>query len=193
MTCSEKTPSTSQASESASPTLSSRENLKKTLELVGGTVSPTDDSLYKPDTLQTPEQHQRDTEITGLLRSYAKAYKDKREFQNEARYKLFVLCHGAVIVFSLLFVMLIIRVIMWPKISNMPDIIAFVTACVSFLGLIFELLTVITKYCFPENDEEYITRIVQAIQENDLKHKQTNLDYAKEKPAEKADPPKDKS
>ena len=54
------------------------------------------------------------------------------------------------------------------------DVVSFATACVSFLTLIVGLLHIVTKYVFPENDEEYITRIVEMIQTNDLKNKQEN-------------------
>ena len=32
----------------------------------------------------------------------------------------------------------------------------------------------ITKYFFPENDEQYITTIVETIQQNDLENKREN-------------------
>ena len=38
-----------------------------------------------------------------------------------------------------------------------------------------ELLQTITKYIFPENEEEYITRIVEMIQNNDLENKKENI------------------
>ncbi|WP_297998267.1 hypothetical protein [uncultured Oscillibacter sp.] len=56
----------------------------------------------------------------------------------------------------------------------MTEMVSFVTACVSFLGLVVSVLLIITKYFFPENDEQYITQIVKSIQENDLANKREN-------------------
>lgn len=50
------------------------------------------------------------------------------------------------------------------------SVVAFVTACITYLTIIVGVLTIITKYCFPENEEEHITRIVETIQTNDMKH-----------------------
>lgn len=64
--------------------------------------------------------------------------------------------------------------------SDLNSVIGFVTAFVGFAGLVFGMATIITKFAFPENDEQYITDIVKAIQENDYKtvvesHKKQNL------------------
>lgn len=166
--------------DSGNPSPDSPEALEKTLGLVKS-VSPTDDSLYYFDRLQTPEQHERDIQITALLRSYVEAYKKKSTFQSNTRKELFDLCSIIVRAFSALFVMLFLMVGFSSRPENLSDTVSFVTACVSFLALIFGLLTIITKYCFPENDEEYITRIMESIQKNDLEHKLANINYEKEK------------
>lgn len=44
----------------------------------------------------------------------------------------------------------------------------------SFISLVIGLLTIITKYFFSENDEQYITKIVETIQQNDLENKKEN-------------------
>ena len=44
----------------------------------------------------------------------------------------------------------------------------------SFISLVIGLLTIITKYFFPESDEQYITKIVETIQQNDLENKKEN-------------------
>lgn len=50
-----------------------------------------------------------------------------------------------------------------------------ITAMLSLVVSILDLIRVITKYCFPENDEEYIVKIVESIQNNDLeKFKEIN-------------------
>lgn len=55
------------------------------------------------------------------------------------------------------------------ELSDLNAIVGFVTAFVSFAGLVFGLMTIITRFAFPENDEQYITDIVKAIQDNDYK------------------------
>lgn len=60
---------------------------------------------------------------------------------------------------------------------KIQDVAAFITACISFISLIIGLLTIITKYFFPENDEQYITQIVESIQKNDLENKRENARY----------------
>ena len=37
---------------------------------------------------------------------------------------------------------------------------------------------IIVKYCFPEKDEEYITKIVETIQKNDYDNKLANMNSA---------------
>ena len=49
------------------------------------------------------------------------------------------------------------------------------SVCLTFLTLIVGILKIITKYVFPVNDEEYITRIVELIQNNDLENKKENI------------------
>lgn len=58
--------------------------------------------------------------------------------------------------------------------------VSFITTCVSFITLIIGLLTIVTKYFFPENDEQYITTIVEAIQKNDLENKRENAKYTQQ-------------
>lgn len=60
---------------------------------------------------------------------------------------------------------------------DVEKVVAFITACISFISLIIGLLTIITKYFFPENDEQYITTIVESVQKNDLENKKENARY----------------
>lgn len=70
---------------------------------------------------------------------------------------------------------------------DIQDVVAFITACISFISLIIGLLTIITKYFFPENDEQYITTIVESIQKNDLENKRENARYKKDKQVPSSD------
>lgn len=59
--------------------------------------------------------------------------------------------------------------------DSIANVVQIISVCVTFLGLIIGLLQTITKYIFPENEEEYITRIVEMIQNNDLENKKENI------------------
>lgn len=45
---------------------------------------------------------------------------------------------------------------------------AIIASLVSLIVSILQLVHTITKYCFPEKDDEYILKIVDSIQKNDL-------------------------
>lgn len=57
----------------------------------------------------------------------------------------------------------------------MSNVVALIAANLSLVVSIIELVRIITKYCFPENDEEYIVKIVESVQANDLEtYKESN-------------------
>ena len=87
---------------------------------------------------------------------------------------ILVVCIGVVIAFACALRYFAIRVANWENELQISNLVAFVTACISFVSLIIGLLTIITKYFFPENDEQYITQIVESIQKNDLENKREN-------------------
>lgn len=58
---------------------------------------------------------------------------------------------------------------------SIEAVVSLITVCVSYLVLVFGVLTIITKYVFPEKEEEYITAIVKLIQRNDLANKRENM------------------
>lgn len=49
--------------------------------------------------------------------------------------------------------------------------------CITYLTLVIGILKIITEYVFPQKEEEYVTRIVKAIQKNDLKNKIENMKH----------------
>ena len=55
------------------------------------------------------------------------------------------------------------------------DIAALISSYLAIIGLIVGILKIIAEYVFPKDDEKYITEIVKAIQDNDLKNKQENI------------------
>lgn len=144
--------------------------------LVRGKVHPYDDS----ETLRTDQQRARDKFITELFSAYLEAYRDKVESRGSYQKDLFITCIRIVWIFSIAFVLLIAAsMFALGSTENISTAISVATASISFLVLIIELLKIITRYCFPENDEQYITEIVKAIQHNDLEDKKLNMEYKK--------------
>lgn len=127
------------------------------------------------DMYTTRQQKSRDREITELLSTYVDAYKYKSGSNKWYKGILFFICIGILVAFCISFIVLIRSVNFNEKVNSIVDVIQLISVCITFLGLIVGLLTIITKYVFPENEEEYITRIVELIQNNDLKNKKENI------------------
>ena len=125
-------------------------------------------SSYK-DPFQTSEQSERDSTITQLLNAYYDSYLRKGVVKRYCQLGICGIC--SVFVFSCLIGLLFLtsQISFHPeKFSDIGSMVGFCSAFVSFSGLIFGLAKIITKYAFPKNDEQYITDIVKAIQENDF-------------------------
>lgn len=137
----------------------------------------TEDELGYKDPLITKEQKKRDEYITRLLGKYVSFYENKIHHSKICRYIILIPCMVIIIAFSGLLIFLSLTVLSVDSDLKIQDLVAFITACVSFISLIIGLLTIITKYFFPENDEQYITTIVEAIQRNDLENKRENARY----------------
>ena len=138
-------------------------------------ISPasTEEELYK-DPVVTAEQKKRDEQITRLLIAYVDSYEKKVNGSRWYRVVIFLVCIGVVIAIACALRYFACRVANWENELQISNLVAFVTACISFVSLIIGLLTIITKYFFPENDEQYITQIVESIQKNDLENKREN-------------------
>lgn len=128
--------------------------------------------LYFRDPYTTAEQEARDKEITRLLKAYVRGYEGKVRHSVWCRYLILGLCIAVIGFFSFGLGWFSWRMVNAEGGMKMADLASFITACLSFLGLLVGVLVVITKYFFPENDEQYITQIVKSIQENDLANKQ---------------------
>lgn len=129
------------------------------------------------DMYVTSEQAERDKQITILLKEYVNSYKRKVAHTVWCRYLILIPCLGIVIAFAFVLCAISSRVLQADSSVALPDLAAFVTACISFVSLIITLLTIVTKYFFPENDEQYITKIVESIQQNDLENKRENAKH----------------
>lgn len=130
------------------------------------------DNKYYKDPFLTAEQDKRDEQITRLLSAYVDSYEKKVRGSKWYRRIIFGVCIGIIVAIVGFLIYFACRVVNWENELQISNLVAFVTACISFVSLIIGLLTIITKYFFPENDEQYITKIVEIIQNNDFKNKQ---------------------
>lgn len=122
----------------------------------------------------TKEQSVRDHEITKLLQQYVKSYTTKTD--DNLRYRRLILIACAAIVGVAVFCCGYVTVKIAPmEDKNLNDIVTIITAYAGVIASTMSVVTIITKYIFPENEEQYITEIVKAIQENDLENKKVNI------------------
>lgn len=139
-----------------------------------------EDELCYKDPFITREQKKRDEDVTKLLSVYVSSYESKVKHSKICRYFILIPCILIIISFSVLLFALSVKIMNMGGELKLQELVAFVTACISFISLIIGLLTIITKYFFPENDEQYITTIVDSIQKNDLENKRENVRYKQE-------------
>ena len=122
----------------------------------------------------TQEQASRDQEITRLLKLYVSAYEKK--VKNNPRYRLAIMIGCAVVIVAAIVGCGYITIkIMSAEEKNVADVIMIITAFGSVLGVLAGIVQIITKYVFPEDEEQYITEIVKSIQTNDLENKKVNI------------------
>lgn len=124
------------------------------------------------DPNQTKQQEIRDCEITNLLQVYVIAYKNKTEYTRKLRDNIIHMCW-----FIIVFVVSISVGATCAYISGATqlDLVALVSAYITLIVAISKVLNTITAYAFPKDDEKYITKIVNSIQENDLENKRENI------------------
>ena len=148
-----------------------------------------DSDLDYKDPFVTLQQKKRDQKITELLTEYVNFYKKKVRHSTICRYLILTPCVLIILGFAVLLGYFALRIVHAAAPLEIGDLVSFVTACVSFISLIIGLLTIITKYFFPENDEQYITAIVEAIQKNDLENKRENAKHEQSAPSDSLEGP----
>lgn len=149
-------------------------NVSKFLSRTDFEAVENENSLGYKDPYVTSEQKQRDSLITSLLTEYVEYYKKKVSHISVCRYIILIPCMAIIVAFAVMLVIFSVCIIRSRDSVHITNLIAFITACVSFISLIIGLLTIVTKYFFPENDEQYIAKIVETIQQNDLENKKEN-------------------
>lgn len=127
------------------------------------------------DEFTTEQQRARDKRITILLQLYVEAYKYKNKSNKWYKGILFFVCILILLIFSVALIVLVFKFNGSTNTKSIESVVKLITACVTFLTLIVGILKIITKYVSPANDEEYITRIVELIQNNDLENKKENI------------------
>ncbi len=163
-------------------TKENRDDVTRLYDEIGGfCIVNSNNSLDKKfvDTYATNEQAKRDAEITRLLRYYINTY-DKKSKSNRM-YKGVIFWTSIIILlsFSLVFLYLLYNYPNMADTNTVNNMVALITVCVTYLTLVISILKIITKYVFPQNEEEYITHIVKSIQDNDLKNKKANIKSSK--------------
>lgn len=127
------------------------------------------------DNYEPEEEKDRSRSISTILRYYGQSYKNKIDFQKRYRKVLLIGCGGITVIFAIAVLVVVFYAVWNAGKLDISGIITVITAIISLVVSILDLVRTITKYCFPENDEEYIVRIVEAVQTNDLeKYKEHN-------------------
>lgn len=162
--------------------MSKHKEYQKTISQIGNSVNcikeiKDEDEIINPykDEFTTTQQRSRDKNITALLQSYVNTYNYKNSSNKWYKGILFGVCVLILISFTVVLIFTVInfgRAIQW---MTTESVVQLISVCLTFLTLIVGILKIITKYVFPVNDEEYITRIVELIQNNDLENKKENI------------------
>ncbi len=127
------------------------------------------------DIYTTRQQKIRDKYISKLLKHYVTSYRFKVKSNKWYKGILFGFSLFLLLVFSFAFAVLL-YVNFTDEVNKSTELISI---CVTFLSLIISVLLVITKYVFPPEEEQYITKIVEIIQNNDLENKRENINNSK--------------
>ncbi|MBO5088914.1 MAG: hypothetical protein J6C01_09585 [Lachnospiraceae bacterium] len=161
--------------------MANENNFKKTLQLIFDSVDyikkvNSDDEMNDAyvDSFTTKEQRLRDKKVTELLELYVSGYKYKNNSNKWYKGILLGVSCLILLAFSIVFMVLMFKMD-FDNDVKVASVVQLISICVTFLTLIVGILTIITKYVFPENEEEYITRIVEIIQNNDLENKKENI------------------
>lgn len=162
--------------------MGSNDKYKKTLNLIFDSVDyirkvdndKEMDNAYV-DNYTTKQQRLRDKKVTELLEHYVAAYKYKNQ-SNKWYKSILVGCSCSILIaFSVVFIVLICNIGFTKSNSSMNELVELISICITFLTLIVGILKIVAKYVFPDKEEEYITRIVEIIQNNDLENKKENI------------------
>lgn len=153
--------------------LGEAEKCNASQQSVSTTFLASDHQLF--DNYTDADEKERSYSISKILECYRKAYSGKVDFQQTGRKILLIGC--GIIVCAFVFAVLAVLIYTLRNASglDLTGMAAVITAVVSLVVSILKIIQIITQYCFPRNDEQYIVKIVESIQTNDLeKFKESN-------------------
>ena len=128
------------------------------------------------DKYSTHEQKIRDEHITKLLKCYVDSYENKTNSNKIYKCVLFWVCMAILALFSIFFICTLGYILCDKKDEIIFNYLSTILPiCITYLTLVISILKIIVKYIFPENEEEYITGIVEIIEKNDLENKKENI------------------
>jgi hypothetical protein len=129
------------------------------------------------DGYTTGEQRKRDAKITELLNEYVSGYAYKNASNKWYKGILLGISLLILLILSGVFIYLVLKIFSVDSNDEVTvaGLIEVISICITFLTLIIGILKIITKNVFPENEEQYITKIVEIIQNNDLENKKENI------------------
>lgn len=151
---------------------SARKNAVNTNNNIVG--RPLDSDKQLTDHYLYEHEKERSHSISAILKHYEYSYKAKVTFQQKYRVKLFWGCWIVIALFTLAVLSVLAYAILNAGALQLESVATVITALISFVVSILQLVHIITKYCFPENDDEYIIKIVDSIQSNDLERTKEN-------------------
>lgn len=121
-----------------------------------------DNSLYG-------EREKRSKLVTEILCKYKESFANKVDDTPKFRRVLLYSTLGIMFGLTACFILYSLKIMFMQTEMKTTQFASFASASVTMLGTVFGLLTIITNYFFPKDDEQYLATIVQAVQENDFR------------------------
>lgn len=126
-----------------------------------------DDQLT--DNYMSEHEKQHSQSITNILKDYEYSYRNKINFQKLYRKVLFWGCSILIMLFASVSIWSLYYGVVHANALKIEGMATIIAAVISLIVSTLKLVHVITKYCFPEKDDEYILKIIDSVQKNDLK------------------------
>ena len=120
------------------------------------------------DNYYAEHERRHSQSISNILRDYEVSYRNKVNFQKVYRKILFWGCSALIAAFAAATIWLLRYGVIQASVLKLESVATIVASLVSLIVSILQLVHTITKYCFPEKDDEYILKIVDSVQSNDL-------------------------
>lgn len=126
------------------------------------------DDKHMSDDYALDEMRDRSHSVSSILTYYSDSYKNKADFQHKYRRILFWFLSVIILACCIGIYKVSVFVVTSKVAVTTGHLVSLITVLISLVVAIIELVHTIVKYCFPTGDDEYILRIVEAVQVNDL-------------------------